>query len=161
MKTISRIVIICFVTFAVGFLYNQLYKDGIKRQLLFSPSFLKQSKSQNLVKIIIADSAFVLWNGGQTDFIDIRSRDDFHLDHITGAKCIPLNELLIGGKLPKLEKNRLLVIYDQEGDLDNLKIATNEILKEKLRTVYILFGGYLSWLEGDYPIEGDENKKNK
>ncbi len=150
-RLLFRLFFICLTALVIGLVYNQIYPNGIKWPML-SPE-LTSSADHLDITLISADSAFVLWNREEAMFLDIRSREDFALDHIKGAHNIPLEELVRGIVPADLISGKKWIIYDEEGDMRNLQISARFLVSKGIHPAYILFGGFLNWLDRDYPIE--------
>jgi len=154
MNTINKIIVILLSALSAGLLFNQFSANGIKWPMLLPASLLSSGDQENAVHIVSADSLFLWLEEQQVVLIDIRSAEDFQLDHIPGAIHLPFSEIF--SRMPEWEKTppRGWVIYDQEGDMENLNMAASELIRKGYRPVYLLFGGYLSWLDARYPVKG-------
>lgn len=153
-QSFLRISAIIFVSLVLGLIYNQFHPQGLHWRFLFSPTFSDGNSQKNPFTVISADSAFVLMNLGDLIFIDTRGAEDFQLDHIKGAMNVPMEIFLTASdtiKLPK-EKN-LIVLYDQEGNIEKLALSASVLKTAQNKRLYILYGGYLSWLNRGYPVE--------
>jgi rhodanese-related sulfurtransferase len=149
-KSVYRLLVLVFGAITFGIIYNQLYPNGIKWQLYFPASIFG---SENEIAIISADSALFFFQQGRAGFIDCRSKEDFELDHIVSAIHIPLN-LLWNDIQPDLPSSKnIWILYDYEGSLDELSLASSNLTKNGITDVRVLFGGYVSWLEKNYPTE--------
>lgn len=78
--------------------------------------------------------------------IDIRDGVAFQYGHIEGAVNIPQKELVEGGALSELGKDKKLVICCKSGIISQ---NTAELLREKGYDAYNLAGGYVDWLRRD------------
>lgn len=78
--------------------------------------------------------------------IDIRDGVAFQYGHIEGAVNIPQKELVEGGALSELGKDKKLVICCKSGIISQ---NTSELLREKGYDAYNLAGGYVDWLRRD------------
>ena len=153
MNIFKKFVIIGLMALVIGLLFNRFYAQGIKWKLLVPSSALKQAQDANLIKIISADSAFALWNKKEISFLDLRPSIYFELDHVPGAQNIPLSEIVSGKVSLRFDHSSNWVIYDEEGKIDELIVAGQEMLKKGAKRVYIIFGGYFSWLDNNCPVE--------
>jgi len=149
-KSINRILIVVFGAIIFGIIYNQFHPNGIKWQLYFPGNI---NGSENNAAIISADSALVLLQKGTAGFIDCRPKEDFGLDHILNAYHIPLNILWNDTKPDLPSTKSIWILYDYEGKLDELRLASSILKKNGVKNVHVLFGGYISWLEKNYPTE--------
>lgn len=84
-------------------------------------------------------------------FVDLRSADDFHLEHIPGAFHCPLLEL------PQLQSNlpmdRLLVLYTLEAKDAALAPLLQTLNRSGFHKVYLLVGGLTAWKNAGYPVD--------
>ncbi len=121
--------------------------------MLLPAGWSSAGNSEHAVQIVSADSLYIWMETRQVILIDIRPEEDFRLDHIPGAIPLPFPEIF--SRMPRWEKAppRGWVLYDQEGEMENLKAAAAELVRKGYRPVYLLFGGYLSWLDAGYPVE--------
>lgn len=149
MKSLLRLLVILVASFAIGFIYNQIYSEGIQWQFLFPAS----SSNDVSVKIIAADSALILLQSGAAGFIDLRAIDDYNLDHIRGAVHYSLQEILRKEFRANLRRKKKWILYDARGDLENMRIAANSLGGKGAESVYILYGGFLAWLNKGYFTE--------
>ena len=147
-ENILKIIIILVITTIFGFIYNQFHPLGIRWQILFSSY---SNKNQDTTYIVLADSIFYSLNANILLF-DTRTQEDYYLDHIKGAININLNDI-IDGKLDVHDNKKKVFIYDNEGDIGELNIFANALSERGFNNIYILFGGYFSWLEKKYPVE--------
>ncbi len=152
MKTIIRIFLIIIFTIVLGVLYNQYHPNGIRWQFLLPPSIFENPDNAKYINVITPDSAFILTQSETVGFLDVRASEDFELDHIKGAENIPIASIFDKEFFDELVDTSYIV-YDQDGEYQNLNLAAHTLINCGYRPVYILFGGYLSWLEKNYPIE--------
>jgi rhodanese-related sulfurtransferase len=152
MKRLSRVSLIVTISLLVGLIFNFLHPKGINWKILIPLNIYERVENDSTVQIISADSAYVLWKIGETKFIDIRMSEEYELDHIKGAVNISID------KISELDPHQLsnatiYIIYDQEGDSGKLSRFARHFSLITKKTVFILFGGYFSWLGKQYPIE--------
>ncbi len=157
MKTFSRIVQVIIFSLIAGIVINQFHSQGMSWRTLILPAFSKYGLVETNMIIVSADSALVLFNNKSTIFIDVRKNEDFQIDHIPLAHNIPSSSIMradFSDFDQVIFKNNVL-LYDQEGDLERLKLISNVWPSQGEKRVYILFGGYLSWLQNQNPVEFD------
>lgn len=152
MKRLSRISLIVASAFLLGFIINLLHPEGIHWKSFIPINLFDYAEKYVNVRMISADSAYALWKISGTKFIDIRISEEYELDHIKGAINISMDKVF------ELDPHKLndavaYVIYDQEGDSGELTLFARHFSILTKKTVYILFGGYFSWLGKQYPIE--------
>ena len=156
MKYLLRIAIIITASLLIGVIYNQLYPKGIHWQYLFTGS----SERESSVAIIMADSVFILLSDPGTLVIDTRSLEDYQLDHLPNAQHVPLESLVQQSKSILAGEYTHLIFYDHDGKIEDLHFYMAPLVRQRNLHYYILFGGFMSWLEKGYPVEEghlDEN----
>jgi rhodanese-related sulfurtransferase len=150
-KIIYRITLIILLSLFLGLVVNQLHSSGIPLNLLLSSSSIGKEDTGKVYYISV-DSARTLLNNPETTFIDIRPGDEYQFDHIPGAVNLPLFKLL-RESIPTGIASGSLVIYDEAGNLEQLKLAAGIFVKAGAPSVSILITGYLNWVEWNYPVE--------
>jgi rhodanese-related sulfurtransferase len=79
-----------------------------------------------------------------THVIDVRNKEEYDIEHISGAKSIPVSE--IGRHSEWGKDDHILIVCNRGGQRSH---KASEILKEKgYENVEILEGGMVSWKEG-------------
>lgn len=83
--------------------------------------------------------------------VDIRSADDFHLEHIAGAFHCPLLEI------PQLQSSlpmdRLLVLYAAEAqEATSLAQLLRTMNRSGFHNAHLLSGGLNAWKNAGYPV---------
>ncbi|MBN2366394.1 MAG: hypothetical protein JXL67_09500 [Calditrichaeota bacterium] len=141
-----------------GLVINELHPRGISWRLLFIPLFSQSSSEKHEYTVTSVDSAFVLWQRKEIFLVDIRSESDYLFDHIPGAVHISLKELKAGRllKIAQPSEREKLLIYDGEGNMGNLNLAARILSNQDFPEIYLLFGGYMAWIQRGYPIEGGD-----
>jgi rhodanese-related sulfurtransferase len=152
MNIVRRFLTIFLVSLLVGIIYNQLHPFGIHWRFLFPPATINSDEKQKKIKIISADSAYVLFLNKNVGFLDIRPPADFQIDHIEGAFNLPYRKIFEVRLKDSLSHDKW-VIYDQAVEMDKLNKVALLLIDQDFKKVSILFGGYLEWLEKQYPIE--------
>jgi len=152
-RSFVRFAIILIAALLLGLIYNNFHPRGIKTNLLFHSGLLIEKDLTGTVHIISADSAFLLLVQPSVKFLDIRATEDYQLDHIPGAVHVAFNELLNGTfKEIPIGPEGKLIIYDQDGKMEQLHLAVISLQQAGHADISILFGGYLSWLEKSFTI---------
>ncbi len=110
-------------------------------------------------RAITLKQAYSLYNQ-KVIFIDARDEGDYLAGHIINAANIPFDDFDNNQqKLEQISKEKPLVVYCAGTDCD-LSIMLGNLLFEKgYKQVYIFFGGWLEWLEANYPVEYPSEKK--
>ena len=153
MKKIQRILTIFIVALVIGFLYNQIHPSGIPLRHLLQPL---ATDEQSGIEIILADSAFVLWSEQSALFIDTRSVDDFNIDHIPGSLNTRLDQIQPEMVTDLNTPSTNVIFYDQEGNLEKMAFFLSAIDFPGNKKVFMLYGGYFSWLGQGYPTQERE-----
>jgi rhodanese-related sulfurtransferase len=150
-KILYRITLIILLSLLLGLVVNQLHSSGIPLNLLFSTSSIGK-ENYGKIHYISADSARTLLNNPGTTFIDIRPGDEYQFDHVPGAVNLPLFKLL-RESIPPGIASESLIIYDDSGNLEQLKLSAGILAQAGAPSVSILISGYLHWIERNYPVE--------
>ncbi|MDA0265887.1 MAG: rhodanese-like domain-containing protein [Cyanobacteria bacterium] len=91
------------------------------------------------------------WGEPALTIVDVRSRKDFNMGHITGAMPVPMEELLARAAA-SFERDRDLYIY---GNSDQETAAAANLLREAgYENVAELMGGLGAWKAVKGPIDG-------
>lgn len=157
MRILRQIFVLISVSIVIGMVFNQFSPRGIPWYRLVPSFFFIHSDISVPVKIISADSAFTLLQEQKGQFIDLRLPADYRLDHIPTALNIPLDTVLSGKADRILPETGTVILYDAEGDLESLRRAAGKLRATRFRAMYLLFDGYLGWLEKEYPVNRGEN----
>ncbi len=153
MKTTLRIAIILWLALVAGLLYNHFHPRGVHWPILFHSYYLHASDRPD-VEVVSVDSALYLVENPEVFIIDVRIAQDFQLDHIPGAFHWNFQNLLNNpDRFAPGDGIKQVMIYDQEGDLEKLALAASTLHRNVSGKYYILFGGFLAWLDRGYPIE--------
>jgi rhodanese-related sulfurtransferase len=151
LRTLLRMIIIGFGSLCVGILFNQVNRHGIRWHVLMY-SLRRISHQQNF-NYISADSAYALHIEGRGRFIDIRSYDDFLLDHIPGALSAPYFEILKRPDLLQYKSDDMAVVCYGFNPEDRKVRQVADLLKRKgFSKVFVLYGGFAEWIEMGYPV---------
>jgi len=104
-------------------------------------------------KAITLEQAYKLFNNG-VKFIDARDEADYLAGHISKSLNIPFDDFdNHKQKLEKLSKEKPMVIYCAGTDCDLSILLGNLLFEQGYKQVYVFFGGWLEWLNSNYPIE--------
>lgn len=157
MKKVLRIILIILFSLLAGIIINQLQPGGISWRSLLYPALSKAGLSNSEILVVSVDSAMALFHNESTVFIDVRPEEDYQTDHIPGAYNIPYNVIIKGhfSNSDSFYTGSDILLYDQEGDLEQLELLSSIWSSQRVKKIYILFGGYLSWLHNQYPREFD------
>ena len=114
-----------------------------------SEDLLTEAKRQ-ISEISVSD-AKVLFDKGDTLFVDCRTKEEYEMGHIPGAINIPrgLLEFKVVDKIP--DKQASIVMYCMVGGRSCL--ATFTLFKMGYKNVKNMDGGWLAWEKEGYPIK--------
>lgn len=153
MKTIRRMIVIGVVTLLVGVIVNQIIAHGIRLPILLTSipcSFTKKTEH------ISAEDALKLLNEKQAVFVDIRSLDEYDMDHIERAVSIPVIELISNPKIIKTydkDKELTVILYGAKEIDDNIELMARSLSMQGVKQIKILGGSFELWSKKDYPVE--------
>ena len=112
-------------------------------------------------KAITLEQAYKLFNKSVT-FIDARDESDFLAGHIANSINIPFDDLdNHKQKLEQFPKEKPFVIYCAGTDCDLSILLGNLLFEQGYEQVYIFFGGWLEWLNANYPVEHPNESNSK
>ena len=104
-------------------------------------------------KAITLEQAYKLFNKG-VKFVDARDEADYLAGHISSAVNIPFDDFdNHKKKLKQLSKEKPMVIYCAGTDCDLSILLGNLLFEQGYKQVYVFFGGWLEWLNSNYPTE--------
>jgi len=104
-------------------------------------------------KAITLEQAYSLFNKG-VKFVDARDEPDYLAGHITNSINIPFDDFdNHKQKLDQLSKENPIVIYCAGTDCDLSHLLANLLFGQGYNQVYVFFGGWLEWLNANYPVE--------
>ena len=151
-STVVRLLLVLFVTLVTGFCVNQIYSDGIRWPLL-KPQFTSVENNSSIL-FVSADSAFLFQMEGDVTFVDVRTKEEFEIDHLPGAISIPLfayyksPEMLAG-----LDTEARYILYCFDPKCTEAKSLAVEMVNQRFINVMVLDGGFSGWLEMGFPVE--------
>lgn len=90
------------------------------------------------------------WGEPALTIIDIRDRSEFRQRHITGAICMPVDEL-VNRALVSLELVRDIYVYGDTNE--EAAIAATKLREAGFLNVSELEGGLPAWKAYGYPVE--------
>jgi len=114
-----------------------------------SKDLVTEAKKQ-ISEISVSD-AKVLFDKGETIFVDCRTKEEYKMGHVPDAINIPrgLLEFKVADKIP--DKQASIVMYCRKGGRGCL--ATCTLCKMGYKNVKNMDGGWLAWEKAGYPIE--------
>jgi len=151
-KLLIRIICIVFFSLFAGIVVNQIHPHGIPFRLLVL-SF-KANSHQKGWNPISADSSYVYYLQNKAYFYDIRSQEQYSLDHLKGARSLPFYEFIDHPDAFNLpEKESIIILYDFEQNSTKAPIMIQQFENMGYQQVFFLRNGYVEWLEYGFPIE--------
>jgi len=155
MRIIRYLIITGISALITGIIINQIHPRGIRfHQLLlvFPVSYSVEAQTMT------SDSALVLMFEETAIFLDIRSHEQYTIDHIPTALSIPFGSLNELNQI-HLDVKKPWIIYDFHDQTRPAKYVYKRLNKKLIPEVYLLEGGYAEWLNKQYPTElGDRLK---
>lgn len=122
-------------------------KDTITEPLPTPPDMEgKQAEPQELLERLN-------WGEPALTIIDVRDREAFNKERITGAVPMPMGQLPEGAE-PMLEHNRDIYLYSDTAE--NASEAANRLRQAGFQKVAEIKGGLSSWKDIGGPVEGVE-----
>ncbi|RMF62024.1 MAG: rhodanese-like domain-containing protein [Calditrichaeota bacterium] len=152
-QIIKQLLILWGATFLLGLLGNQLLPEGIHYRFILP----KTETGGATYQIISVDSAATLLNAPDVTFIDVRSKDEYAIDHVPGAISIPLTEYFKNPTLlNSLEPNHMYIVYCFDPGCVEGEQLSRELSTRGLNKVYYLVEGFSKWIEYGLPVETGE-----
>ena len=152
MHTLKRILILGSLSLLIGTLVNQFHNRGIRWHIL---QLTMTTLPGGLECVTIsADSAFFQFIQESAVFIDVRTSDEFGVDHIPGALSLPFFSFFNNpDQFKKKDKNTTYILYCFKSDCYHAMLMANHLERSEFNNVMILKHGFSAWLEMDYPNE--------
>ena len=153
MRIVRRMITIGTAALLAGILVNQIISHGIRLPILLTSipcPFTKKTEH------ISAEDALKLLNEKKTVFVDIRSLDEFDMDHIEGAVSIPAVDFISNPKLLKIynkDKGLTAIVYGAKKIEDNAELMSRSLSAKSVENIRVLDGGFELWIKKDYPVE--------
>jgi rhodanese-related sulfurtransferase len=91
--------------------------------------------------------------GGEAQFVDVRTPEEYEAGHIPGAEFIPLDE--IQSSAGKLDQGRPVVFYCRSGDRSTLAV---DAFRASGWDAYAIDGGLVAWAEEKLPLEPEDGQ---
>ena len=154
-KLVLRIIVIGFLSFSIGILWNLLYPQGIHpRELEALFCRIKSSDFQT----VSVDSAIFMMFEEEVLFVDIRSSEDYRIDHIPQAISMPFRQYVRNPSLIKtFLDGRPLVLYHFNPDCREV-LYVGKLMKEQgVYDMMLLKEGFAGWIEAGMPVERPED----
>ncbi|NQT27540.1 hypothetical protein HQ585_19455 [candidate division KSB1 bacterium] len=151
MKTFLRILIIGLCALILGVFLNQGNDQGIHwRTLLSANPFVIQSNTevfvapQKVFGYLMADKAI---------FFDVRSFDEYEMDHIPGALPLGVTTLISNPQIiHTVNFDRMVIAYGFQADSEDAHILAQIIRRYGYPKTMLLEGGFAAWLDQGFPV---------
>jgi rhodanese-related sulfurtransferase len=125
----------------------KLYILTIAFTLIFAPLFAQKEKSPSVISV---DSfACKISRQLKPQIIDVRTPEEFKMNHINGAVYINLKEDNYVNLLKDFDKNKPVFIYAIQNNRPD--ILAEELNSIGYTTIYELKGGIAGWIGRGYP----------
>ncbi len=142
-----QILIILFLTFGSGFLFNLFSDKGIG--LLYEPLELKTGSH------LSAEETYRVLRENRAFFIDSRYKKEFDVSHIPGSINIPANlprdEIM--NLLELIPKEEVIVVYCSNTSCQSARRLAGLMTYLGYERVHVYLAGFEEWLELQYPVE--------
>lgn len=135
----------------IEFIGNNLILSLIWAALAFMLIFGMIKSRFSTIKLVSPTELTMLVNRQNATVVDIRPEADYKKGHITGAKHLPLNDIVQGQAkgLEKLKATPIIVVC-QAGV--SAQKAAAALVKQGCDSVTVLQGGMNSWLGASLPV---------
>jgi len=154
-RLIRRIIIVGLGSLIIGIVVNQLMERGIPWRILLLS--LPIGSEQSGWEYISTDSAFMALSEENTRFVDVRSPDEFKIDHIPGAVSLPFFDFFQNPSTFHTDGNgSLLILYDAERNSRNVRLIARLLHKEGFEKINVIHGALAEWLYMGYLMETGE-----
>lgn len=152
MKTLKRSVLLAALSLSIGIPINQFLNEGIPWRLLLPSKTDRNIRSR--ITLIAADTTFFKTGGRPAFLIDIRSRADFRVDHLSGAQNMPFTDFFRKPSRFSLpEKATYVVLYDFEPNSKKARIFSQWLAQHGFMRVNMLYPGMAGWIEAGLPVD--------
>jgi len=156
-KTIKQVFFIALIVVAAGFFSNRLRSDKIPLVEDWSEKSNLVTSSGEKLEISLSD-ATNLFNKGETVFIDARSRAEYDVGHIKGAKNLPYKEAdwkFVEAMAGVPEDSAIITYCD--GETCELSMELAVFLRNAgYKNVRVLSNGWTVWQQNGLLVETGE-----
>lgn len=128
-------------------------------KFIFSLIVLASCSSPKVEHLPPIEFANALDNDANKTIIDIRSDQEYQLNHLYDAININLYSKDFEARIAELDNSKNVYIYDKSGV--GLKKAAKALVDAGFNTVYGLKGGLMKWERSKLPIVQNEAKSNR
>jgi len=110
-------------------------------------NYIKPQVSRNYTSLDTEEAKTMLEDNKNVVLIDIRNRDEYNVEHLRGAKNIPLDQL--DKRHEKLPRDKEIVVYCQTGGRSIRAIRKLEVAG--FSQLYHMHEGLRGWKKAGYP----------
>ena len=147
-RALPQAIVIIVVGAAVGFALNQTQVDPLPIDLP-EPLLLTESGA----RAVFLGEARQLFEEAEYIFVDARSKEQFAIEHIEDAFCLPLEEFVpLYPELQVWTAGQPLVVYSSARDVGLADDLARRLLEAGEAEVVILADGIEGWSERAYPL---------
>lgn len=123
--------------------------------LITAYNYLKPQGGRNYTSLDSGAAKEMLEEDKNIVLIDVRSREDYNLEHLKGAKNIPLDQL--DSRLGKLPRDKDIVVYCQNGGRSVRAVRKLEVAG--FTRLYHMHEGLRGWNKASYPTRKRRGSK--
>ena len=123
--------------------------------LITAYNYLKPQGGRNYTSLDSGAAKEMLEEDKNIVLIDVRSREDYNLEHLKGAKNIPLDQL--DSRLGKLPRDKDIVVYCQNGGRSVRAVRKLEVAG--FTRLYHMHEGLRGWNKAGYPTRKRRGSK--
>lgn len=147
-RALPQAIVIIIVGAAVGFALNQTRVDPLPIDLP-EPLLLTESGA----RAVFLGEARQLFDEADYIFVDARTKEQFVLEHVEDAFCLPLEEFVpLYHELQVWTAGQPLVVYSSMRDIGLADDLARRLLEAGEEEVLILADGIEGWSERGYPL---------
>jgi len=153
-KTIKQVFFIALIVLVAGFASNRLRSDKIPLVEDWSEKSNLVTSSGEKLEISLSE-ATNLFNKGETVFIDARSRAEYDVGHIKGAKSLPYKEAdsKFVEAMAGISEDSSVITYC-DGETCELSMELAVFLRNAgYKNVMVLSNGWSVWKQNVLPVE--------
>jgi len=153
-KTSRQVLFIALIVLIAGFVSNRIRSDKMPFVEDWSAKSNLVTPSGENLEISLSE-ATNLFNKGETVFIDARSRAEYDVGHIKGAKSLPYKEadLKFVEAMAGISEDSALITYC-DGETCELSMELAVFLGNAgYKNVKVLSNGWSVWKQNGLPVE--------
>ena len=105
---------------------------------------------------ISSEEAFEMQQSGNSMVVDVRNQDEYESGHVSGAKLIPVDDLL--GRIDELPTDKKLFFICAAGVRSGLACEMAASMGINPENLYNIEEGTPTWIENGYPTDYGNEK---